>query len=111
VSDLVKRLRDNQPCCGVFKCDHCLEAAARIEELERENKAMGVGMVELSYAHTAARREALEEAARVAEAEQLTGEPPKNMDQEIIYAVKATVTATSKSIAAAIRALMEKGDE
>jgi hypothetical protein len=65
MSDLVKRLRTYDE----FEADDALldEAADRIEELERENKEMGVGMVELSYAHTAARREALEEAARTIE--------------------------------------------
>lgn len=50
----------------------------------------------------------LEEAARMADREELTGTPPADFTQREIYITQAAVIATAKSIATAIRALKTK---
>jgi methionyl-tRNA synthetase len=100
VSDLVKRLRDNQPCCGVFKCDHCLEAAARIEELERDIELLKRKLVEReTEAHWWSRREALEEALRLVRGYPAVSTAPPGATDIVV-----------REIAVAIRALVEKKD-
>ena len=55
------------------------------------------------------RREALEEAAKIALAEEMTGTPPLDWDtNEQLSIAYVTMNATKKVIAASIRALMEK---
>lgn len=49
--------------------------------------------------------EAMEAAAKMADAEELTGDPPTDWNMDTIIAVQATVIATKCSIACAIRAL------
>lgn len=87
--DLVKRLRDWMP------QDHnspCYEAADRIEELER-----AVANCDIDINET--RREALEEAAQIAERTKSSDDNGKR---------DAGLSTTGQFIAVAIRALKEK---
>ena len=71
-------------------------------------RAFGACRAHLSALKTKDRDAVLEEAARMADREELTGTPPADFTQREIYITQAAVIATAKSIATAIRALKTK---
>ena len=107
MNDIVRRLR------FAYGYGAALDAADRIEELEAENRTLrNYGITAQEQLETA-RHEALEEAARVADA---AGEydrqqflDPDNTEEEKSAFGRGRMK--SRNIAAAIRKLMEKDSE
>lgn len=92
----------------------CVDSEHKLS-LEREATFYGTGPVAfrplfaLASPASGERDAVIEECAKVAEAEELTGDAPSHFTQHEIDIVTATVRSTARSIAAAIRSLRMEG--